>query len=246
MTVLILCDAGDLSSRWIERGFQRRRVPVLHVTGTDLVGAARFGHRIGGDIPRLRIRLRDGRAFTHRSVTGVINRLTYLPEPGDARASASDREYAATELNAITLSWMSALAATAPFVGRPSPSWLGGEWRSPAEWALLAHAAGLVVAPVALPSAFESPHAVKDAVAFGLVVEDIAWVSGAGIAAYDRQTLREGLVRLARLADADTLGVRFDRQGRVTQVDQVPDLRPTGEVGLSRLAELAGYGGADA
>ena len=144
MTVLVLCDAGDLSARWIEGGLQRRRVPVLHVTGMDLVGAERFGHRIGRETPKLRIRLRHGRTFTHRSVTGVINRLTYLPEPGDARVPASDREYAATEVTAITLSWMSALAAAVPFVDRPSPAWIGGEWRSPAEWALLAHAAGLV------------------------------------------------------------------------------------------------------
>lgn len=249
MTVLILCDAGDLSARWIEGGLQRRRVPVLHVTGTDLVGADRFGHSIGRESPRLRIRLRDGRSFTHRSVTGVINRLTYLPEPGDARVPAPDREYAATELNAITLSWMSALAATVPFVDRPSPAWIGGEWRSPAEWALLAHAAGLVAAPVALPSmptASESPTSGEEAVAFALVVADRAWVSAAGTTARDRRGLREGLVRLARLADADTLGVGLDLQGRVIRVDPVPDVRPTGEAGLSRLAELAGYGGVDA
>jgi hypothetical protein len=248
MTVLLLCDAGDLSARWIERGLQHRRVPVLHVTGTDLVGADRFGHSVGRDMPRLRIRLRDGRSFTYPGVAGVINRLTYLPEPGDARVPASDRQYAATELNAITLSWMSALASTVPFVDRPSPGWIGGEWRSPAEWALLVHAAGLVAAPVALPSlpnAFQPSPAPAEAATLGLMVADRAWVSGARTG-YDRQTLREGLVRLARSADADTLGVGLDPQGRVIRVDQVPDVRPTGEAGLSRLAELVGYGGVDA
>ena len=246
MSVLILCDAGDTSAHWIEWGLQRRDVPVLLVTGADLTVARQMGHTVGADSPRLRIRLRDGRTFTHRSVVGVVSRLTYLPEPGDARVPASDRRYAREEMNAITLSWMSALAETVPFVGRPSPSWLGGVWRGPAEWAVLAHAAGLTAAPVVLPSEFESPPSEQAVVASALVIADVAWLSGPGVAGYGRQALREGLVRLARMADADTLGVGFDRHGRVARVELVPDLRPTGEAGLSRLAQLVGCGGGDA
>ena len=243
LSVVVLHDRGDPSAAWLQHGLAARGVPVLGVTGDDLVGAPRFGHGVGGGPPRLRVRLRDGRGFTHRSVAAVVNRLTHLPPPGEGRTSDADRQYAHDELTAIALSWLSALATTVPFVGRPSASWLGGEWRTPAEWAILAHSAGLSAAPVDLPSGPGGQDGAPGALSRALVVADLVWFSGPPPDSSARDALRAGLVRLARLADRETLGVLLDAGGRVVGVDPLPDLRPSGAAGVARLAELLGRGG---
>lgn len=221
--------------------------------GDELTRARPFGHVVDDDGTRLRVALGDGRRWTHRSVTAVLNRLRWVPPADDPRLVEADRAYGQQELTAITLSWLAALADRVPFVGRPASTGLSGHWRQPAEWARLIAAAGLRPYPVRLSSALESDVPVpgfvgerRALVVLGEVVSSAAAArEQSGGSALDG-AVRAGLVRLAALADADTMSVELDALGRVAGADIVPDLRPGGRAAAERIAAAlaAASGGA--
>ncbi|MFH9726021.1 hypothetical protein ACH4M4_24120 [Streptomyces sp. NPDC017254] len=177
---LVLCDAEDRAARWAADGLRARGLdPVEVVEAGTLTRTARSTHRIeeergegqdgvdsdrtGEDLPagdaaagdapagdraRFELTLPDGRKLASDAVHGVVNRLTHAPVGHLRFASPADTAYAMAEWDALVLSWIQCLAPVT--VNRPSALGLSGTLRSPAEWTVLAAAAGLEVPPLRL------------------------------------------------------------------------------------------------
>lgn len=236
MVTLVLGDRGDPSVPGLVAALHGRGARVVSAGGDEVVSARPFGHVVADDGVRFRVRLAGGRGWTHRTVTGVVNRLRWLPTISDSRVPEADRLYAQQELTAITLSWLAALAERVPFVGRPSAGGLAGTWRYPAEWALLAVAAGLEPYPVRVSGTSQTmagrARGFVPVCRALVVLGEVFTARGAGV---PHRTVA-GLCRLATLADADTLSIEFDSRGQVGNVDIVPDLRLGGAAAAARIA----------
>ena len=75
-----------------------------------------------------------------------------MPAVGEAELAhvhEDDRSYAAAEMQAFLLAWLSSLEC--PVLNRPSPSNLGGPWWSLAQWVQRARRLGVAARPVTLP-----------------------------------------------------------------------------------------------
>jgi hypothetical protein len=154
MRVLILAHAGDLTALRV-RAMLGARYPEVFVQLAwlhDLTGAARLSHTVEQEGTTTVIRLRDGSDIDgETAATDVLfNRLRYVDVPGFWHASRGDREYAAAEMHALLLSWLTGVRC--PVINAASPAGLGGAARHPLEWYLLASAEGLRTPDVTITS----------------------------------------------------------------------------------------------
>jgi hypothetical protein len=140
--VLILCEPHDESALWVAAGLEERTArPVDVVTGPMLTGARTWEHRIRGDVAEVEITLEDGHRISSTRPRPVLNRLSFVWTHPLTPVASADRDYAMQEFHALFLSWL--WAYPGPMLNRPSPQFLGGHWRHPAAWAVLAAKAGL-------------------------------------------------------------------------------------------------------
>jgi hypothetical protein len=146
---LVLCEPYDSEAHWAAEGLRARGLaPLEVVTGHDLVGAARWVHRLGAGEASVEIALGDGRTIDSRRVRGAFNRL-FAPSPWHVTLlRAEDREYATQEWAALYLSWLYALPGQV--INRATPHGLSGQWRHNSEWLWLAAQAGLPTLPLTL------------------------------------------------------------------------------------------------
>lgn len=234
MVVLVLYDDADTSAAWVSTGLRVRGANVVAATASELECALRCEHRVEDDRISIELILPGGRRWSDGEVTGVLDRLRYMPTPTTPGVAAADREYAREEQNALTLSWLTGLArAGCPFIGRPHAAGLSGEWRYQSEWRSLARAAGLPTAQLVLDT-----DATTDLPNFQAMSSAIS-LCGQAFGALTPQHSR-GVVRLAGLVDSDALTVWFDAQGQVVGADPLGDLRGTGARGLDALAVRLG------
>lgn len=230
MVALVLCEASDTSAGWAAAGLRARGVDTVLATAAELECALQFTHALGDDHITVDVSLPGGRRWSGSTVTGVLNRLQYLPSPEAPGLTAADRDYAREEFNALTLSWLAGVARTGcPFIGLPHAAGLSGEWRYRSEWLLLAHSAGLRPAPLLLDTSQAADVASAPA-AFSIAV-----VCGE-VAGFLTPDHRAGVLRLASILGTDVLTVWFDAQERVVGSDLLPDLRLTGSRGLDAMA----------
>jgi hypothetical protein len=236
--ILVLCDELDRTAIWAAAGLRDRcPVSVEIVTAGELTCLMRLVHRVSDSGTRVAVQLSRGRHFDDSTVTGVLNRLWTLPERLPAIVTPADRSYAMQEIWAATLSWLCALeSAGAPFVGRPHPAGLSGPWRAWSEWCVLGSAAGIPVEKHSESAG--NGRAVLDSPDPGRPVE--AWSVVLAGAAYGNASAAQhcGAVRLARLADAEILGVGFDAAGRLVETAPIPELRIGGSALLDQLASV--------
>ncbi|KOG12516.1 MULTISPECIES: hypothetical protein [Streptomyces] len=256
---LVLCDAEDRAAHWAAAGLRERGLdPLELVDAGTLTRTERSTHRIeeergrgedrtepepsgddaaDGDRAGFELTLPDGRDLASDAVHGVVNRLTFAPLHHLRFASYADTAYAMAEWDALVLSWLQCLAPVT--VNRPSPLGLSGTLRSPAEWTVLAAAAGLAVSPLRLTDDIPDEPPTDRSPARTLVVlgDDVYGV-------HDGESL-DGLspacLRLARSAEADLLGIRLEpdahaRHGaRFAGATLLPDLRIAGAAMLDGL-----------
>lgn len=254
---LVLCDAEDGAAHWAAAGLRERGLdPLELVDAGTLTRTERSTHRIeeergrgpdrtapepsgddaadgdaaGGEGAGFELTLPDGRDLASDTVHGVVNRLTFAPLRHLRFASYADTAYAMAEWDALVLSWLQCLAPVT--VNRPSPLGLSGILRSPAEWTVLAAAAGLAVSPLRLTDDTRDEPPTDQAPTRTLVVlgDDVYGV-------HDGEAL-DGLspacLRLARSAEADLLGIHLEpdahaRHGaRFAGATLLPDLRIAG------------------
>jgi len=252
---LVLCTSADVAARW---AYARLREvgpgPVELVTDLDLVGA-RWEHRIRRSGAQTVVSLTDGRAIDSREIRGALNRFVAVPPAMLAPVAPADRDYAASELSALFMSWLAGLGG--PVLNPASARGLSGAWRQTSEWAMLASTAGLPTTVAWVDSAgvptsaetagFEAPlRGWHDWPPFAHLAEDVI-VVGDAVFARDPLTpaVRRACRSFARLTDTPLLGLRFrpggaTRPGDLVSVTTLPDLRAGGSPLVAALAEAMG------
>ena len=206
---LVLGDASDMSVLWVHQELRARGIaPLEFITADALTMAEYWEHRIAGNSASIRFRVGD-LEIAGEQLRGVVNRLYTAPIPHWRSAEQRDRDYVQQELMALFLSWLHALPC--PVINRPTPQGLSGQWRAESEWVMLAHQAGLPVAPYR-QSAHDSVDEMKGEkrlIPRGAVVQTVIVVGDTVAGAAIPQALAPACRSLARLAGTELLGVDF-------------------------------------
>jgi hypothetical protein len=232
--ILVLCETFDSAAFWAADSLRSRGADVSIVTTSDLEGAIRWEHRVGrSGAATIDVELMDGRRVGSREPMGVLNRLSFVPTARLNAIAGTDCSYAIQEMNAFFLSWLNALPG--PVLNRPKPQGLGGNWRHPSAWAVLAGRAGLLSAPYS-QSCESDP--------------DVAWLQSrppeaTTVFVIGRQAVvarglparvEEACVRLAQAASEDLLGIDF-LHGCFIGASPRPDLQLGGDKLVDVLAD---------
>lgn len=125
------------------------------VTPQELVYAPDMHLRSDGTASSSSVTLKSVGPLDSASITGVINRIAFLPDGHLANVAATDRTYIQQELLAIWSSWISALPCTV--LNRPTATSISGPMYHPAVWHHSAAAAGLPVAQLTYDADLPDP-----------------------------------------------------------------------------------------
>jgi hypothetical protein len=122
--IVILCHPGDASALWLAASMRELGAAIELVTVEELVYSRRIVYRLSDAGSAGTIVLADGRTLRPESITGLVNRVAYVPTAHFARALQTDRAYAEAELGAFLLAWINGVAGRV--VNPPLPFSLGG------------------------------------------------------------------------------------------------------------------------
>lgn len=156
-------------------------------------------------------------------VTGVLTRLPYVPESELPRIAREDRAYVAAEMTAFLQCWLASLDC--PVLNRPATTWISGPGWYQEQWVHVAARHGIPVRPVRRHAALAADFR-EDEPATPVVTATV--VGGRCLGAADDTLAAHGL-RLARLARADLLAVRFAETAdgpQLLDADPYPDVSP--------------------
>jgi hypothetical protein len=228
--IIVLCAETDVSALWAAAALQQRGLSPMVLTDSTLAAMRGWRHTIGADGARISLQLPDGRALEGGDVTGVFNRLTFLPRAWTQTVSGPDRDYALQEMLAFYVSWLHVLRA--PKLNPPTPQGLCGNMRHASAWTALAIRASLPVLPFRQScsddpaAAWHRPARAGTQTVF--VVGDTV-VGPAQIVGVHQ----ESCLRLAKSAGSPLLGIDFaedaDDGWRMTTASVVPELMSGGE-----------------
>ena len=249
MVWLVLAPEADEAARWAAERLPGAGLdPLCLVTDADLAGAV-WEHRLDDDGVATRLTLADGRLLASSEVEGTLNRLIQAPAGLMMALLPADRDYAFQEFSALFLSWLASLPG--PVLNPPGTRGLGGAWRSPTEWAVLAAEAGVPFAPVTFDSTDEGPDAdawrawppyapiEEDVIVVGEAVFAREPLDEAALAAYRCLTRRAGTPILG-IASAGAAGGGPRAAAAMTPL---PDLRAGGDELIAALAAALRGGG---
>lgn len=220
---------------------------VKTIPAEQLAAQVGWSHRHGKAGVETNLRLSDSDTVSSHQISVVFNRVRHVPVPHFESSSKADRDYAAAEIHALVLSWLSSV--NCPVVNRASVRGLGGANRSLAEWLLLAGRAGLPTrrlrfttnsrifpskdlepfvpgagAGLATPSGFQPvlPAVIGNSPALCLEPMNQDYrrvlVVGDDVLGEAAREFREPLLNLAKIADCQLLEVIFAR-GRNSEKD---------------------------
>ena len=123
--IVILCHPGDAAALWLGEAMRHLGVGDIEVVAVEqLVFSRRIVHCLSDAGDSGRVELADGRTLRPESITGLVNRVRYVPTQHFARAQAADRAYAEAELSALLLVWINGVAGRV--INPPLPFALGG------------------------------------------------------------------------------------------------------------------------
>jgi hypothetical protein len=122
--IVILCHPGDASASWLAGSMRELDATVELVTVEELVYSRRIVYRLDDAGSGGSVVLADGRTLRPESITGLVNRVAYVPAQHFARAVQTDRAYAEAELSALLLAWINGVAGRV--INPPLPFALGG------------------------------------------------------------------------------------------------------------------------
>lgn len=124
-TLLVIAEANDADAVWCRQALAESfRGPVVQVTPSEIVMAPQLSHRLGTDHESVQLRLARGLTLDGHGLAGVVNRIQRLPDRHFVQAQGTEHGYAAAELQAFVLGWLSAL--TCPMFNAPTPACLFG------------------------------------------------------------------------------------------------------------------------
>ena len=140
--LVILCHPDDASALWLDRELKSLDVTGVTVVSVEqLVYSRSITHVLTTSAEHGTIRLADGRTLHPDAITGLINRVRYVPTQHFTNAAAADREYASAELHAFLLAWLNGIGGRVLNPARPLQ--LGGGSNSPIAIRHYAATAGL-------------------------------------------------------------------------------------------------------
>jgi len=207
------------------------------VTSASLARAKSWELRLGQSGSQLELALDDGRRFRSLGIRGVLNRLVCAPDGIVQHAVAEDRDYAAAELMAFYLGWLSILRGV---INAPTPQGLCGSWRHASEWCVLAARAGFAVPHFRQTSLESMADGFRSLAPTGTPMQSVIVLRdelyGATVPAHIGAACR----RLAVLADIELLGVDLfeSEEGDLTfaHATPFPDLTAGGDAFIGGLA----------
>lgn len=235
---LILHAPGDPSAIWAYQGLRARGLnPLQLISAETLAYSLRWEHRISGGDVSIFIEMADCRKIHSQQISGVLNRLTWLPSEHLALANPADRDYAAQEWTAFFMSWLRGLPP--PVLNQASAQGLSGPYFHASEWICRAADAGLAT-PVYRFSSRDPETEQADALAAPGTLVKTALVVGQRVIGQDIPLhIREGCYLLAQRAGVALLGVDFMADWVFAGATPTPDLRLGGRDALDALyAEL--------
>jgi hypothetical protein len=154
---VILCHPDDAAALWLAQMLRELGVRGFEVvTVEQFVYSRRIVYRLSNAGEESSIQLADGRVLRSEAITGVINRIRYLPTEHFAAADSEERTYATAELSAFTLAWLNGVRGRVLNPARPLS--LGGMF----DGTVLRHSAAVAGLPTVrwtatTDSAAESP-----------------------------------------------------------------------------------------
>lgn len=234
---LLLCEPADPVAAWLGQRLRARGLRVEPLTSESLCLGARWSHRLGRDPATFDVSLADSRRILSAQVCWVLNRLYAVPAAFLVATEDEDRAYAEQEWRALLCSALETLRARGvPVVDAPDPYALAGRWRSPGEWAMLAHRSGLRVDPWRWHD--ELPDAPREDGAVAALVVGARVLSPSALPVEAEAACR----RLAGLAQAPLLHVALvpadDGVPRFLGAAPMPDLRAGGEPAVDALVAV--------
>jgi hypothetical protein len=138
---VVLCDIDDSAALWLDSRFRELGHKSTLVTSGLLSFAQRRSQWIGREGTRAVVDLGEAGVIDQPDL--VVNRLLSPPVAAWQWAKPGERDYAAAEMTAFTLSWLAAVPGVVR--NRPSPTCLAGPSPHPLRAAVVAHGAGLDV-----------------------------------------------------------------------------------------------------
>lgn len=152
-----------------------------------------------------------------RDITGVLTRMPCVSEQDLPHFMEADRAYAATEMTAFLLAWLSELDC--PVLNRPTPGCLSGPAWRPEQWVHFAAHLGIPVSPV-------HRNVPEQGTASDFCAAEVVVVGDRCLGTVD-SVLAERAHLLAKAAGVDLLLVYFtapDAAGRFLNASLWPDL----------------------
>ena len=165
--------------------------------------------------------------------------MVRVPIHALARSEPDDRTYVEAEWRALLCSLLSALPGRV--LDAPHPHSLVGRWRSPPEWLVLAHNAGLPAARWEWNDGDDAPgpgvDLEGDGVRLLVIGDDVVPLEPASVVPAE---IAAACRRLATLAGTSVLEVRLADIGSLTFVsaNQLPDLREGGDHVVAAFARM--------
>jgi len=138
--LVVVASSWDEAARTLVKRWEPHGAGLLTVNDLSRAGWAHYLE----DPDRSRAVI-GGRVVATGDISGVLTRLPAVTDQELSAIVAEDRAYAATEMTAFLMYWLSTLEC--PVLNQPSASCLcGPSWR-PEQWTLAASRLGLPVAP---------------------------------------------------------------------------------------------------
>ncbi|NNE54056.1 MAG: hypothetical protein HKN30_16840 [Sulfitobacter sp.] len=155
--LVFLCNPGDvMAGPFVAELRRRHRLAAQIITPQELVYAPDMQHLLGEAETYSAVTLKTHGTLENASITGLVNRVDFLPDAHLANVNAADRTYIQQELLAIWSSWISALPC--PVLNRPTAISIAGPVYHPAIWHHYAAAVGLPVAQVIYDADLPDPQ----------------------------------------------------------------------------------------
>jgi hypothetical protein len=188
-----------LASKWDEQAAELDRScdDVRLLTPHDL---SVEGWVFRPSFPESGVMVADGECIPTKEITGVFTRLPCVMPHELLRMVPEERDYAAAEMHAFLVAWLSTLRC--PVVNRPTPGHLAGPAWGRERWISEAAKQGIPVVEFDRDSASDSPLCAPDSV-ITVVGKDIFGANDPSLGAYATQ--------LANIAKVTALTVYFEK-----------------------------------
>lgn len=200
--ILIIADRCDSQARALRRRWAKFGAQL--VTPDDLT---RPGWRFIPGRPEASVAVVGGQTVPVGEIEGIVTRIAGMDPDDLVRIGAGDRCYAAAEITAFLIAWLSELPC--PVLNRPREDSLNGPPWSAEEWLLNATILGIpvvnanvTVGPALAPRGIASTHRRKSTTVN---------VIGDRCIGVDDERLREQTRRLARIACVESMSASFRR-----------------------------------